>query len=113
MTGRREEAQKLFNEHLTNEMADLAQGTRHFGQEYSIAGTYAAMEEKEKAYEWLEKMPFWYITYQFIRVDPMFKSLRGEERFERIMKKHHEKIQRLQASIKTLEADGQLQLMLK
>ncbi|HLF62948.1 MAG TPA: adenylate/guanylate cyclase domain-containing protein [Saprospiraceae bacterium] len=113
MTGRREEAQKLFNEHLTNEMADLAQGTRHFGQEYAIAGTYAAMGEKEKAYEWLEKMPFWYITYQFIRVDPMFKSLRGEDRYERIMAKHHEKIQRLQASIKTLEADGQLQLMLK
>lgn len=113
MTGRKDEARILFNEHLTNEMADLKKGTRHFGQEYAIAGTYAAMGEKEKAYAWLEKMPFWYITYQFIRVDPMFKSLRGEARFEHIMREHHEKMQRLQSSIKTLEADGQLQLMLK
>jgi tetratricopeptide (TPR) repeat protein len=113
MTGRQEEARKLFNEHLNNEMADLAKGTRHFGQEYAIACAYAAMGEKEKAYEWLEKMPFWYITYQFIRVDPMCKALRGEERYERIMASHHDKMQRLQASIKTLEADGQLQIMLE
>jgi TolB-like protein/class 3 adenylate cyclase/tetratricopeptide (TPR) repeat protein len=112
-TGREEEAMELFNTHLKNEMADIAEGTRHFGQEYSIAGAYAAMGEKEKAYAWLEKMPFWYITYQFIRVDPLFKSLRGEDRYERLMSPHHDKIKRLQASIKTLEADGQLQLMIK
>jgi hypothetical protein len=112
MTGREEEARKLFDEHLRNEMADLSSGTRHFGQEYAIAGAYAAMGEKEKAYGWLEKMPFWYVTYQFIRVDPLFSSLRGEVRFERIMAVHHEKVQRLQSGIKTLEAEGQLQLML-
>lgn len=112
MDGRAGEANKLFQEHLDNEMADLASGTRHFGQEYAIAGAYAAMGNTEKAFEWLEKMPFWYISYQFIRVDPMFKSLRGMERFEKIMAPHHEKMQRLQQSIKALEANGQLQLML-
>ena len=112
MDGRTEEANKLFKEHLDNEMADLDSGTRHFGQEYAIAGAYAAMGNTEKAFEWLGKMPFWYISYQFIRVDPMFKSLRGMERFEKIMAPHHEKMHRLQQSIKALEANGQLQLML-
>lgn len=112
MTNRGEEARNLFDKHLKNEMADLKTGTRHFGQEYAIAGAYAAMDDRENAYAWLEKMPFWYITYQYIRVDPLFVTIRKEDRFNQIMVPHHEKMKRLQISIKTLESDGQLQFIL-
>ena len=93
-------------------MTDLKKGTRHFGEEYSIAAAYAAMGDKEKAYEWLEKMPFWYITYQFIRVDPLFKEIREEDLFKKIMEPLNDKMRRLQPGIKTLESDGNLKVIL-
>lgn len=112
LTGRKEEAMKIFQEHLKNEMMDLAGGTRYFGQEYAIAGAYAAMGDKEKAFEWLAAMPFWFITYQYSRVDPIIDSLRDDPRFQSIMQPHRTRILRLQQSLRDLETQGQIEVLL-
>lgn len=53
---------------------------------YDLAGVQAFRGEKEKAYENLEILsqkegfPYWFAV--LVQVDPLFNSLRGEERFE-------------------------------
>lgn len=56
---------------------------------YDLAGTYAFMGEKDKAYAYLEEwsrmdsFPLWWVT--LFKNDPMFNSIRGEERFQGLL----------------------------
>ncbi|MDT8402511.1 MAG: tetratricopeptide repeat protein [Bacteroidales bacterium] len=56
---------------------------------YDLAGTYAFIGEKEKAYSYLEEWsrmdsyPLWWVT--LFKNDPLFNSIRGEERFQGIL----------------------------
>ncbi len=55
---------------------------------YFVALIYMALDNKEKAFEWLEKAykdrDFWLL---FIKVDPLFDSLRSDARFAALLKK--------------------------
>jgi TolB-like protein/tetratricopeptide (TPR) repeat protein len=57
---------------------------------YDIAGVFAFMGDKEKAYIYLKKfnmrktMPYWILTY--MKNDPLFSSIRGEADFQQIAK---------------------------
>ena len=111
--GQKEEAKIQFDKALKKLKADVVDGTRYSGQEYDIAGIYNFLGEKEKAYAWLEKMPFGEYTYKLAKVDPLFKDLIGTPRYEKIMAPHHEKIHKMQVAIRKLEANGRLMKELK
>jgi TolB-like protein/Flp pilus assembly protein TadD len=73
--------------------------------QYDLAGTYAFLGDRAKAYQYLEDFnkrnvfPLWWIT--LIKNDPMFGSIRNEERFQKILQNmeskynsEHERVRR-------------------
>jgi hypothetical protein len=55
---------------------------------YSLALVHAMLGEKEHAFEWLERLSddhCWNVVD--IKVEPMFDSLRDDERYVRLLKK--------------------------
>ncbi|MEM6319143.1 MAG: adenylate/guanylate cyclase domain-containing protein [Bacteroidota bacterium] len=104
--GRKAEAQRLFDRHIQAELAFIEKGTRMLGQEYDLAGVYAFLGEKEKAYDMLEKMPYWYVTYQLLKFDPLFDSLREEPRFQRIQQKLEQEVAQMRAQAGKYQTEG-------
>lgn len=80
--GQRAEAQQVLSELQT-----LAQ--RKYVSPYDVATIYAALGEKEQAFDWLEKayadrcgwLAWW------LKVDPKFDSLRADERFTALLRR--------------------------
>jgi hypothetical protein len=101
--GRRDEARHLVEEHLADEKAIIADGTRYRGQEYDIAAAYAFTGKREAAYEWLERMPYWTVTYRLLRVDPLFDELRREARFKRILAEKEKEVRKIQKALEEAE----------
>jgi TolB-like protein/AraC-like DNA-binding protein/Tfp pilus assembly protein PilF len=89
--GKKKEAEYYFNQQIrySEESIKLNRITaqRKVAQ-YDLAGTYAFLGDKEKAYRYLEETnkkntyPLWWIT--LLKNDPMFDSIRNEERFQKI-----------------------------
>ncbi|MEM1119324.1 MAG: adenylate/guanylate cyclase domain-containing protein [Bacteroidota bacterium] len=104
--GRKAAAQRLFDQHIQAELAFIEKGTRMLGQEYDLAGVYAFLGEKEKAYQMLEKMPYWYVTYQLLKFDPLFDSLRDEPRFQRIQQKLEQEVAQMRAQAGKYQTEG-------
>jgi serine/threonine protein kinase/Flp pilus assembly protein TadD len=80
-SGKKEEAVKVLN-HL------LALSKQGSSVSVEIAVVYAALEEKEKAFEWLErgsdeKNPL----IGYLRVDPEWENLRGDPRYAALLRK--------------------------
>lgn len=105
-TGRKAEAKILFDEHIQKCLKDYNETLG--SQAYDLAGAYAFLGEKEKAYEWLEKVNYQNWIYNWMRIDPLFDSLREEDRFKRIIGKWQEQIRRFRKKLKSMEVDGEL-----
>jgi tetratricopeptide (TPR) repeat protein len=64
---------------------------------YDLAATYAFLGEKTKAYQYLDDFntlnfyPLWWISYA--KHDPLFASIRNEERFQKILQNMEAKYQ--------------------
>jgi TolB-like protein/Tfp pilus assembly protein PilF len=98
--GNKEEAKYCFNEQkkYCNKMIELK---RSMGQDlwtyYDLAGVYAFMGEKDKAYKNLrvfnqmKKIPLWMMTS--FKTDPLFNSIRDESAFQQIVKEMESKYQ--------------------
>jgi hypothetical protein len=81
MSGRRDEARKVLDplNQLSKEKYVEA------GSEVKI---YAALGEKDKAFEWLGKayeQRSWFLTY--IKVEPTFDPLRSDPRFQDMLRR--------------------------
>ncbi len=79
--GRKDEARKLLAE-LT------AQSKGRYVASYSIAMIYVGLDEKDKAFAWLEKAyqeRSWWLIW--IRMDAMVDSLRSDSRFIDLMRR--------------------------
>lgn len=79
--GKREEAEKIIRQ--------VSENFREFEIDYSeFAAVYTALGETEKAFEYLSKAaydkPVDMIT---LKIDPRFKELRGDARFDALLKK--------------------------
>jgi tetratricopeptide (TPR) repeat protein len=98
--GYKEEAEYYCNEQLKycNKSIELG---RSWGEKlysyYDLAGVYAFKGEKDKAYKNLrifnqmQKIPLWMATY--IKIDPLFNSIRNEPEFQQIAKDVESKYQ--------------------
>jgi len=73
------------------------------GAHYDLAGLYAFLGEKEKAHQYLDEFdklsfyPMWLVA--LAKDDPLFNSIRQEERFQQILQnmeaknfKEHERV---------------------
>ena len=78
-SGNRNEAGRVLNE--LQEMS----GQRYVSP-YTVAAIYAGLRDNERAFEWLEKAiaerDIWLMN---LRVDPVFKEVRGERRFKAML----------------------------
>jgi TolB-like protein len=89
--GYKKEAEYYFNE-CKRIYEESIKKDRQYGSGayYDLAGVYAFMGEKEKAYrnlrEWASSpvLPFWWIN--MFKEDPMFDSIRGEPEFQQILR---------------------------
>jgi len=91
MMGRKEEAEYYFNEQIRYGLESIRLGrdlASWKAAQYDLAATYAFLGEKEKAYEYLDDFntkstfPLWWVS--LFKHDPLFDSLREEERFQNI-----------------------------
>jgi len=91
--GYKEEAEYYFNKQLEYCYRTIELG-REYGQNlnafYDLAGIYAYKGERDKAYENLRKfnqrqwMDFFMVN--FIKIDPLFDSIRDEPEFQQIVR---------------------------
>jgi tetratricopeptide (TPR) repeat protein len=114
LNGFNDRAQYYFNKQLNNCLESIKLQRTYALQKwayYDLAGIYAFLGEKEKAYEALEEyntkksesaiIPFW------MKTDPLFNSIREEERFQRIYRDIKAKYQREHDKLKAwMEEEG-------
>jgi TolB-like protein/AraC-like DNA-binding protein/Tfp pilus assembly protein PilF len=105
--GKKKEAEYYFNQQIrySQESIKLNRITaqRKVAQ-YDLAGTYAFLGDKAKAYRYLDDAnkinvyPLWWIT--LIKNDPMFNNIRNEERFQKIQRNMESKYHAEQERVK-------------
>ena len=98
--GKKKEAEYYFNQQIKYGEESIKLG-RDIAQwnvaYYDLAGTYAFLGDKEKAYQYLDefnKMNFyalWWVS--LAKHDPLFASIRNEERFQKILQNMEAKYQ--------------------
>jgi len=88
--GYKKEAEYYFNEQIKycNSMIELKRAWGNFYTYYDLAGVYAFIGDKDKAYKNLrvfnqiQRVPLWMAHY--IKTDPLFNSIRNEPEFQQI-----------------------------
>ena len=90
--GEKDKAEYYFNRQIEYGLGEINLGRRQtaaYFSYYDLAGTYAFMGDKTKAYENLrmfaqkENMPLWMLNY--LHADPLFDSIRDEPEFQQIV----------------------------
>ncbi len=91
--GKKKEAEFYFNQQISYDEETIKLGrwrAESGGTFYDLAATYAFLGEKAKAYKYLDEFnkrkvyPMWWPM--FMRHEPFFDSIRGEERFQKILR---------------------------
>ena len=106
-------SEKLFKEHLSVLEKTVTEGKTRFGLEYDLAGAYAFLGDKEKAYYWLNKMPYHLFVTIFIQIDPLFDSLRNEPQFQAVIKKQQRDQEQIRKVIELQKVQQDLKLVLR
>ena len=114
--GRYKEAEYYFNQQIkySEESIKLNRDVAQWkGAQYDLAATYAFLGNKIKAYKYLDEFNtinfyqlFWVV---FLKHDPLFNSIRNEERFQKILQNVETKNQAEHERVrKWLEEQGKL-----
>jgi TolB-like protein len=91
--GKYEEAENYFNEQINYGTESIKLGrdiASRKAAHYDLAGVYAFLGDKEKAYQYLDEFDkkdryaLWWLA--FAKHDPLFASISGEERFQKILR---------------------------
>jgi len=110
-TGRKDEARKMFDMHIQKCMDEHKVGViLRMNQVYDLAGIYAYLGEKEKAYEWLDKLEYRTYLHKFLRIDPLYNNLREEDRFKKKIAEGEEQVRRMRNKIESMKVEGKLLL---
>jgi DNA-binding winged helix-turn-helix (wHTH) protein/TolB-like protein/Flp pilus assembly protein TadD len=80
VAGRREEALRAF--------AELQKLSGTTGAPYNYARIYGALGEKDKAFEWLEKIDLTRVIIAWLKYDSQLDVLRSDPRFADFLKRH-------------------------
>ena len=112
--GKQDEAKYYFNEQIRHSLENIRLNRMIFGSDHDVlARVYSILGEKEKAYHYLDefnKKSFFSIwSIDDVKRNPMFNSLRDDERFQQIMQKMEAKYQREHERVRDwLEEEGML-----
>jgi TolB-like protein/Tfp pilus assembly protein PilF len=114
--GKHEEAKNYFNQQIKYDEESIKLGrdvAKIKSTHYNLAATYAFLGDKAKAYQYLDDFntmnfyPFWVIS--LAKHDPLFASIRNEERFQKILQNMEAKYQAEHERVKKwLEEQGML-----
>ena len=79
---------------------------------YQLAGTYAFLDEKEKAYQALHEFELevfvGHLLLWYIQVDRLYESIWQDDEFKAIIKRQEKKYAEIRAEVGRLEASGEL-----
>ena len=98
--GRNKEAEYYFNQQIKYDEESIRLNreiVQWRAAQYDLAGTYAFLGNKVKAYKYLDEFntmnsyPLWWVV--FLKHDPLFNSIRNEERFQKILQNVEAKYQ--------------------
>src|ERR1035437_6223630 len=114
--GKHKEAEYYFNEQIkygTESIKLNRDNASTKRAQYDLAGVYAFLGNKTKAYQYLDDFntmnfyPLWWLTY--LKNDPLFESIRNEERLQKILQNVEAKYQAEHERVrKWLERQGML-----
>jgi len=100
MVGKRDEARYYFGQMIEHCRRHIGMNSSYGrdGAVFDIAGVYAFLGEKDSAYFYLEELTRtnWQVTYcleMLNGLDPLFESIRQEERFQQLVGKMEAKYQ--------------------
>ena len=93
--GNREEAKEMFNHHIETVQGYIDNGSNFSGHLYDLACVYAFTGEKANALKLLEQIPFWWVTYGLILIDPMFDPIRDDPVFQEIVQRQQDEMLQL------------------
>jgi serine/threonine protein kinase/TolB-like protein/Flp pilus assembly protein TadD len=95
-TGRAAEAAEMLDSLATSELAFIDAGYEHFGSPYTLAQVLAVKGDREAALHWLGiAVQRGFRRYRWCRLDPMFESVRGDERFGRLLESVEQEVERM------------------
>jgi TolB-like protein len=114
--GKKNEAEYYFNQQIKSDTAIIKLNRMTPLKEdayYDLAGTYAFLGDKVKAYQYLDevdKQKYWKLfNVSLAKHDPLFNSIRNEERFQKFLQNIESKYQVTHDSLKKeLEKRGML-----
>ena len=110
-TGRKAAALKLMNKTIEqyNKLSSLG---RFDSAQYDVAGVYAFMGDKKKAYtilnNWGRKYHWPWGSPYLIKFDPLFENLWGDKEFKDMVQAAMDEKAKLRGIIKKLEEEGKL-----
>jgi TolB-like protein/tetratricopeptide (TPR) repeat protein len=114
--GEYKEAESYFNQQIKYCEESIKLGREWAqvkGDQYDLAATYAFLGDKEKAYKYLDEFntkkffQLWWIN--LAKHDPLFDSIRSEERFQKILQNMEAKYQAEHERVrKWMEEQGEL-----
>jgi TolB-like protein/Flp pilus assembly protein TadD len=105
-TDRRDVAVKLLQPRVRELRNRITAGDERVIWRYELAGIYAVLGNKAEAYEWLEegvrRAPgFWILVGDLANRDPMWERLRGDERFQRLMRDFHAAVEKQRRQVQS------------
>ena len=95
--GFKKESEYYFNEQKRICEESIKMGRSYIAPHYDLAGIYAFMGDRDKAYENLKMWarfpvyPTWWV--ELIKIDPLFDSIRNEAEFQQIVRDVEAKFQ--------------------
>jgi TolB-like protein len=98
--GKRNEAESYFKQQITFGEESIKLGrliAQTYNAQYDLAATYAFLGDYTKAYQYLDEFskrktyPLWWVV--LAKHDPLFNSIRNEERFQKILQNMEAKYQ--------------------
>lgn len=114
--GKRKEAESYFKQQIKFGEESIKLGrlnSRTYTAQYDLAATYAFLGDYSNAYQYLDEFskrknyPLWWLV--LAKHDPLFNSIRNEERFQKILQDMEAKYQAEHERVRMwLEGQGQL-----
>ena len=106
-TGDDDRAFRLFEETEQYYTERIARGDTSFQARQGIAAVHALRGDREAAYDWLQQaIDAGFYAYAELERHPCFESLRGEERFQRMMDGVKTKVEEARRRVGAMEVGG-------
>jgi TolB-like protein len=102
--GERDKAEKFFEILLNRTHREIDRGSEDPRIRYNLAGCYAARENKQEAYKWLqEAIDLGFLQHHFAELDPAMEHLYEDVKFQEMMAGLKKRLVEIRANTKNLE----------